>query len=448
MVGIGIYGKRYTKDFQSSIDMGKKGGVILLAGSCIGNNIGNGFIVGGAGKGSMAGLAGSGFGIGCALGALAVGVLLSDFIYEHGYISLADFTKKRYKSDVPGIIFIISTCFSLVGVFGAQLMAGKIIFELLGLDVKLFTILTAVIIFIYSELAGIWGTYATSLVQTIIIIASLIILTVVILMNGGYATLQNGIALGTAPAGALDFSGLGLMGFMGLCVPVALSTFTSQSDFVRINTAKSAKTSKQAHIIGFFAMIPLAIMPAFIGTYGATKYGIIGDTVLFSVAFHELPAVLASLLVVAVIAAVMSTIATCYSAVDSIAVNDLLKSILHRTLSEKKMRKISLLINIIMTIIAVIMSFNASVILDFLNEFYSLIAAASFVPFIGGILFKKAPTIAATTSSLAGVACIVFEWCGVPVPSLGGFFPCIIGAIVFIIFTLLKRNTEVATPEL
>ena len=440
MIGIGIYGKRYSKDFQSSIDMGKKGGVILLAGSCIGSNIGNGFVVGGAGKGSVAGLAGSAFGLGCALGALALGVFLSDFIYKHGYTSLADYTKKRYKSDLPGIIYVLSTGFSLVGVFGVQLMAGKILFELLGLDVKLFTILTAVIIFIYAELAGIWGTYATSVIQTIIIIISLIILTVVILVNGGYGILEEGIVLGTAPTGALDFKGLGLMGFMGLCVPVALTTFTSQSDFIRINTAKSAKVSKQAHIIAFFAMIPLAIMPAFIGAYGATKYGVVGDKVFFSVVFNELPEAAAALIVVAVIAAVMSTIAVCYSAVDSIVVNDLLKNILNKTLSEKKMRRISFLLNVVMTISAVGMALNATVILDFLNEFYSLIAAACFIPFVGGILIKKASPVAATAASLVGVACVLLGWCGVNVPSVGGMFPCLMGAVVFIAFTMLNKD--------
>lgn len=49
MIGIGWYGRRFAKNFDSYLSMGKSGGVLLLIGSCVGTNIGNGFVVGGAG---------------------------------------------------------------------------------------------------------------------------------------------------------------------------------------------------------------------------------------------------------------------------------------------------------------------------------------------------------------------------------------------------------------
>lgn len=442
MIGIGIYGKRYSKDFHSSVNMGKKGGVILLAGACVGASIGNGFVVGGAGKASVAGLAGSAFGLGCAAAMLVVAFVLSDFIYKHGYISPAAYTMERYNSNLPGIIYILTTCIGTFGFVGTQLITARILFEMFGLDVKLFTILTALVIFSYSELAGVWGAYATSVVQTVIIIVGMLLLTIVILTNGGYSTIQEGIASGVAPSGALDFSGLGLMGFLSVSTPVLLSTFTSQGSYVRINSANSARTSKIAHIIGAFALVPLAIIPAFIGVYGAVKYGITGDEVFFAVVFNELHPVAAAVIVVTIIAVIMSTIDVCYSSVDTIIICDLLENMLNKDYTEKKLKVIAFSVNVIMTVSAVIMSLNAGSILDFMNQFFSFINAACLVPLVGGILMKKAPTIAATSSSLAGVACVVLGWCGVPVPSVGGFFPCIISAIVFIVFTLLDKNTE------
>ena len=95
MVAIGWYGRRFSSNFESYLSMGQSGGILLLAGSCIGGQIGNGFVVGGAGMGATVGLAGSSYGIACAITALVAGVFLSDFIYEHKYASLVDYTSAR-----------------------------------------------------------------------------------------------------------------------------------------------------------------------------------------------------------------------------------------------------------------------------------------------------------------------------------------------------------------
>lgn len=63
MLGIGWYGRRYSSTFDGYLSMGRSGGILLLMGSAIGANIGNGFVVGGAGGGATSGLAGSAYGL-------------------------------------------------------------------------------------------------------------------------------------------------------------------------------------------------------------------------------------------------------------------------------------------------------------------------------------------------------------------------------------------------
>ena len=82
MLGIGWYGRRYSSTFDGYLSMGRSGGILLLMGSAIGANIGNGFVVGGAGGGATSGLAGSAYGLACAVSTL-VAVFLCDFIYKH-----------------------------------------------------------------------------------------------------------------------------------------------------------------------------------------------------------------------------------------------------------------------------------------------------------------------------------------------------------------------------
>ena len=88
------------------------------------------------------------------------------------------------------------------------------------------------------------------------------------------------------------------------------------------------------------------------------------------------------------------------------------------------------------------MALNAGSILDMLNAFYSFLAAACFVPFIGGLLWKKGSSKGAIAASLFGIATVVLGWLGVSLPSLGGFFPCIPGVIAFVVVSLIVPDKE------
>jgi SSS family solute:Na+ symporter len=442
MLGIGWYGRRYSKDFDGYLSMGKSGGVLLLMGGCIGANIGNGFVVGGAGGGAAQGLAGSAYGIACAFTALVAGVFLNDFIYKHNYKSLADYTRERYHSEVPGVIFDISTAAASIGLLAGQLMAGKALFEALGLPGVVGVVAISVVVFGYSQLAGIWGAFATSVVQTVVITAGLLLTTAVLLGNGAIGTIQAAQAAGTATPGALDFSGTTPAAFLAMALPVVLGMTTDQNVFMRVTSAKSAKVSKIAHLGAFVIMIPLALMPAFIGVYGNTVYGAAGDAAFFTVIMNELPAVICAIIIAAVLAAVMSTIDCGFITMSSVITRDILQGTLKKQYTEKQLSKITLVMNVLFMFSGIYFALNAGSILDMLNMFYSFLAAACFVPFVGGILWKKGTGKGAVAASLLGVATVILGWVGVPVPSLGGFFPCIPGAIGFVVVSLLAPEKK------
>jgi len=442
MLGIGWYGRRYSKNFDSYLSMGKSGGVLLLMGGCIGANIGNGFVVGGAGGGATQGLAGSAYGIACAFTALVAGLFLNDFIYKHNYKSLADYTRERYHSEVPGVIFDISTAAASIGLLAGQLMAGKALFEALGLPGVVGIIAISVVVFGYSQLAGIWGAFATSVVQTVVIAAGLLLTTGILLGNDAIGTIQAAQAAGTATPGALDFSGTTPAAFLAMALPVVLGMTTDQNVFMRVTSAKSAKASKIAHLAAFVVMIPLALMPAFIGVYGNTVYGAVGDSAFFTVIMNELPSVVCAIIIAAVLAAVMSTIDCGFITMSSVITRDILQGTLKKQYSEKQLSKITLIMNVLFMASGIYFALNAGSILDMLNMFYSFLAAACFVPFVGGILWKKGTGKGAVTASLLGVATVILGWVGVPLPSLGGFFPCIPGAIGFVVVSLLAPEKK------
>ena len=50
MVGIGLLGRRYAASFDTFVSAGRNAGVLMIIGSAVGSQIGNGFVVGGAGS--------------------------------------------------------------------------------------------------------------------------------------------------------------------------------------------------------------------------------------------------------------------------------------------------------------------------------------------------------------------------------------------------------------
>ena len=102
MVTIGFMGRDKASNFEGYLSMGRSAGVLLLMGGAIGGQIGNGFVVGGAAEGASVGMAGCAYGLACALSTVMVALFLNNFIYNGGYMSMADYTRKRYHNEVPG----------------------------------------------------------------------------------------------------------------------------------------------------------------------------------------------------------------------------------------------------------------------------------------------------------------------------------------------------------
>ena len=78
----------------------------------------------------------------------------------------------------------LSTAISSIGLIAGQIMAGKALFEALGLPGNVGAIAIAVVVLLYSQLSGLWGAFATSVVQTGVILVGLVATTIVLFARG------------------------------------------------------------------------------------------------------------------------------------------------------------------------------------------------------------------------------------------------------------------------
>lgn len=93
MVGIGFMGRKHAESFDSFVSAGRSAGVLMIIGSAVGSQIGNGFVVGGAGSAASVGLSGAWYGIGCGLGYLAIALVLNKHVYTKAIFPCRNFWK-------------------------------------------------------------------------------------------------------------------------------------------------------------------------------------------------------------------------------------------------------------------------------------------------------------------------------------------------------------------
>lgn len=443
MVGISWLGKKHATNFDDYLSAGKSAGIALIIGGAMGAHIGNGLVVGGAGEGASVGLSGITYGLGCALSYIVLAFLMNDFVYDRGYMSLADYMRDRYHNEIPAQIFNIATTLSYVGLVGGQLMAGKALFEALGLSGTVGVFIIAIVVFLYSQISGLWGAFATSVVQTLVIAAGVLSAMIYIAVTGGFAEIGAAVASGAVPATFTKFyGGYDLSTVLILAIPTSLSIFTDQATFMRIGSAKSKQVSKVAHILSALLMIPLCLAPVVVGMYGAVKFGASGNSAFFTVILNCLPPFVAALIVTAVVAAVMSTIDSAFIAFSQVLIKDLYHKHINPQADEKALSKMTLGLNLVVAGVGIAFALTAGSLVDLLANVYLFLCAASLVPFLAGRLWKGGTAAGSIASSIVGCAFALMEIAGIyslPYSGITLFIPALIAYVVVSLATGKKE---------
>lgn len=448
MVGIGWVGKKkYGNNFDNSISAGRNVGVMLFIGAAVGTHIGNGFVVGGTAGGAAAGLGGIWYGIVCALTYFILAITVNKRIFEKGYISLPEFLEDKYSSKLPSLIFSFTTVIGLIGNIGVQIMAGKALFMALGLNGNLGAVIITLVVFAYSALSGLWGAYATSVVQVVIIIAGLIGTTIALLANGGVAAITAAVASGAAPAEYLDPFAGGVKPIFMMLIPITLALIADQGTVQRINSSRSASVAFKGFMLSFLIMIPVAFMPAFIGMYGATVLNVNDNSTFFTVAMHALNPWLAAVLIAAVIAAIMSTIDSLVVAITTISLHNIYRGMINPKVSEKTLSIADKVVTGIVCLVGLLVAISFTNIIGLLVGMCAFIAACCFAPFMGTLYWKRGTTQGAVASSIVGFVLVILNWTKVlPLP-YEEITPIVVSVITYIVVSLVTKEADIAKAK-
>ncbi len=306
---IGVYLSRRIKDEADYFVGGRRVSFFLVSFSLFATWFGAETCLGSSGAVYENGLSGSRadpFGFSLCL--FLMGFLLAGKLRQRNYLTLADFIKDRYGSMAEKLVVWVMIPSSIIW-GAAQLRAfGQILSVSTALPLNLMICLSALLVIIYTVLAGLLGDIYTDLIQGMIVVISLVILAATVISR----VPDLGGIIREMPADRWKILGVGESVWVRLdrwAVPV-LGSLVVQEAISRFLAARSPREAVRAcHAAGgiyFFT----GLIPLFLGFIGPWLLPGLADREQFLVIISHryLPGFLAVIFLGAMISAILSTV--------------------------------------------------------------------------------------------------------------------------------------------
>lgn len=474
MVMIGVVYSKKTKNVGDFYLGGRKLGPLVTAMSAEASDMSSYLLMGLPGLALLSGVAEVGWTvIGLALGTyfnwLIVAKRLRNYSEQIGAITIPDFFSRRYreKSNIIMAIAAIMIIIFFVPYTASGFSAcGKLFGTLFGVDYHLAMIVSAIVIVGYTSLGGFNAASITDFIQSIIMTVALIIVLVfgikqaggmdAVIANAksldGYLDFFKGYDAKTNSAGS--FPALSVvstlawgLGYFGM--PHILLRFMA------IENPEKIKLSRRVASVWVVISMAVAVLIGIVGkamvSNGALNSFADSETVIVQIAnflskFGIVPALLAGVILAGILASTMSTADSQLLAASSAASENILGGLFKIKLNEKTEMIVARLTLIIISVIGVVIAWDANSSVFRVVSFAWAGFGAAFGPVVLLALFwKRSNKYGALAGMIAG-GVMVFVWKFV-IAKLGGAFAIYELLPAFVIGLVVNIVVSLATPK-
>ncbi|KKB44223.1 sodium/proline symporter [Bacillus thermotolerans] len=357
VLGVGYLFSRKEMDHASFLLGGKKipGWVLAFSERATGESAW--LLLGYTGFVFATGLSGVWVAVGITLGIVFAWLFLAKRFMkeaeEHQIMTLPGYLAKRFGSHGKIILWMstILIVSFMMFYFGAQIAgAGKTLFTVFNINPTTGAILSVAIVIVLSYLGGFTSVVWTDMIQSLMMLATLVILPIVALFHIQAADLSVTEALASAGPAMDSWTG-GVTGFaLGLLLFNNFAWFFGflggqpqlSARFMALKNEKEAKTASRVAIIWTILAYGGAFM---IGLTALTLYQGQGfadvETILPFMVLDLLPPWIAGLLLSGILAAIISTADSQLLVITSSVSEDIFNNALNKKLTEKQLVMIS-----------------------------------------------------------------------------------------------------------
>lgn len=362
---------------------------------------------------------------------------------------------------MSGVVIIVFFTFYV----SSGIVSGGVLFETtFNLDYHTGLWIVTAVVVAYTLFGGFLAVSWTDAVQGLIMITALVVVpTVTVIEVGGIGPTIDEIQ-SVGPTHFDIFKGTSLIGIISL-MAWGLGYFGQPHIIVRFMAITSVKEIKKARIIGMSWMIVSvvgAMITGFIGLAYFTKEGLPLDdpeTVfikLSEILFHPF---VTGFLLAALLAAVMSTISSQLLVTASSLAEDVYKTFLRKSASDKELLLISRISVLVVSVVAVILAFDKNgTILSLVGYAWAGFGAAFGPVILMSLYWKRMNKWGAFVGMLSGTITVVV-WASIPILKntlyeiVPGFLICTIAIVVTSLLTappskemnkVFEKNKQIA----
>jgi SSS family solute:Na+ symporter len=445
LLGIGYWANKKIKGMTDFLLAGRRLGLLLTAGALAATHFGGGMVIGGGEYGFKYGLSGAWYGIACGIGLLVLAFLTASRFRTLSFYTVPDYLEYRYGGKCVRALGALLSLIALTGILAAQVLAARGALAILGFTGNTSAVIATIIFIIYTAMGGLWAATITDFIQVIIAGVGVIIAAALLLGNvGGFSGLEQMIQKSHTTINPHYFNLFGMAGksIIWLLLPTVMYTLIGQDFYQRLFAAKNEITAKTASIIGGIFLIIISIFPAIIGM-GAKAYfpGLTDGSLAIQKIVREIfPIGIGAIILVALLAAIMSSADSLLTAGTSHFIKDLWMGIIHshKKFSEKQLLNLSRISTVTLGVIALIIALSVPMIIDVLIYSYTMYTAGVFIPVVGGILWKRATKLGALSAIIGGALVAVvgiitkLDVMGIPVE----VYSALVSLVLFIVISL------------
>lgn len=372
-----------------------------------------------------------------------------------GAMTIPEYISKRFKTQAAGgiasVVIIIFMVPYMVGIVkgGALSLA-----QLFGMSYNVAVVLVSAVACVYLIFGGYMARCYTDVIQGVMMaFGMLAVLIAGFVIVGGPTEIATGVAacdpqLLETP-GPMGWSNLFLFSTVFALTPWGLPQLV-QTNF----TIKNRKTIYVSAIVLSVWLGAILWGSMIIGNMGRAYFGDAflenPDGVFPAMVLEFFPNVIGAVVIVAVIAAAMSTIDGVLMTSGSAFGVDIYKKFLKKDASEKQVMTMTNITMFVIMVIVVIWAFNPPQMITIFSSFaFSVIAATLIVPVFGGTFFKTGTSAGCVASMITGCVVTLFWYIVKP----GGNFilgmpPFVVGTVFAIIaFVVVSKFTAPLPKE-
>jgi SSS family solute:Na+ symporter len=415
--GIGFYFSRRGKTSTEYFLAGRHVGWFAIGASLFATNISSEHFIGLAGSGAATGLAVGHFEWLACLIVLILGWIFVPFYLDSGVFTMPEFLERRYGSASRWYLTLVSILAYVITKISVTLFAGALLLkQILGWDMYTSAIVLVIATGIYTIAGGLTAVIYTELMQTFVLIGGAVVLTVAGLSEvGGIGALRHALPPDFfhmfKPASDPNFPWTGIV----FGAPILGIWYWCTDQYI-VQRVLSAKNITQARAGSIFAGY-LKILPVFIlvlpGLIARALYPeVTGDQAYPVLVTRLLPSGLQGIVIASLLAALMSSLASCFNSSSTLFTIDIYKKLKPQA-SERQLVRVGRLATVVLVALGILwvpfIRFISSQIYIYLQSVQAYISPPIAAVFLFGVFWPRANARGAIASLLTGLVLGAFR---------------------------------------